>query len=420
MTFRLSAIPALTVLLTIGCSTTAPLPPPSTPEVTATAVRIDPRFGGPGGDGSAALSRGIAALNSGRLDEADAEFARAAAAPAGSPEALLGRALVAFQRGDIDAAESLLDRAQATRRWPASEILEAEIAVARGDTRAAIESYEQIAVPESAAAAIDSRVAELRRERFDELFARANAESAETSVSTLREALEYADAEPARLLLARRLIELGRFDEARRALDQLQIRGASDADQLQELLAEVEVGKGRYQEAIARLEPLARRNPQRYEARLEEIKRRWSDANMPGHYHVALQSDALTRADLATILYWRLPAVRFARNLSEPPIAVDLADAPGREEMIRALALGLFPVDPITRTAAPGRLISGATLARIMSRILRLQGVPACAVSPAGDPEDELSACGVPLPAGEPVTGADAARTVDAVAALAP
>lgn len=416
---NLRTICCLLVTLAAACTTTVPLPPPPAPEYSGEIVSLDPRFGSAAITASGALAHGLEALDAGLLDEADAHFARAVTQQQGSGIAHLGRAIVAFRKDDLDSAEQHLAAATRNGSWTAADILEAEIAHARGRTEEAISIYRAITDPDATSIA-STRIEDLERALFDQLFARAGAEAAAPSVETLRRALTLFDTEPARLLLARRLIELGRYDEARRALDQLQIRGAVDEDQLQELMAEVEVGKGRYQEAIARLEPLARQDPARYGARLEEIKRRWSDANMPSQFHAALASDAVTRSELAIIVYWKLPAVRFARNLSEPPIAVDLTYGPGREEMIRALALGLFPVDQVTRTASPGRLVTVDAFERIAARLARLGGIPECAVPVAGDPGAELASCGVPLPQGEPLTGADVSRTIDAIAALHP
>ena len=42
-------------------------------------------------------------------------------------------------------------------------------------------------------------------------------------------------------------------------------------------------------------------------------------------------------------------SIRFAQNVPTPPIAIDIADIPGRDEVIRAMALGIYPVDPVTR-----------------------------------------------------------------------
>lgn len=415
ISIRLPLAAATLSLLLAACATTSPLPPPAEPTLEAD-LRLDPRFGLPGEVPAAAQrswARAITALDAGRLDEAEQEFIRARQAAPGFRGAALGLAIVSYRRGDLDRAAELVDQARAGGPWDAADILAAEIAHSQGRTREAIAIYEGIAA--SAGDPVERRLEELRRARFDQLFARAAGERPEKSVELLREAIEMVDAEPARLLLARRLIELERYDEARRSLDQLRLRGAADRDQLEELLAEVEFGTGRYQEAIARLEPLARKDPARYGERLGEIKRRWSEANMPPRYQQALASDSLTRTELAILIYWKVPAVRFATDLAEPPIAVDLAGSGGREEMVRAMALGLFHVDPLTRTVSPNRTVTPDAYQRILSRLLRLRGTPPCAGTDEGESGDELDACGIPRPAGPVVTGTEAARALELV-----
>lgn len=417
---RVSAV-LLIVALASACATTPPLAPPAAPSLVNGEVYIDPRVGYTGPPPAAAaraFGTAIRALDSGQLAAADAAFADAVQ---GSPDfgpAILGRAIVAMHEDRLEDARIHLDRAEAMGSWQAVEVVAAELAAREGRTEEALQLYEALASSADPAAIYRTRADELRRDHFNTLFARAGSEPAEQAVISLREAIAVQDTEAARLLLARRLIELQRYDEARRTLDQLLLRGASDRDQLDALLAEIDYGKGRYQEAIARLEPLAAKDPARHGERLAEVKRRWSEANMPPRYHAALESDALTRSELATLIYWKVPPARFAKGLPEPPIAVDLTGATGREEMVRAMALGLFTVDPVTRTVSPGRVVTRSSVERILARLLRFRGIPACAAPAAGDPAGELLSCGIPVPEGDTISGREAARALDAISAV--
>ena len=164
---------------------------------------------------------------------------------------------------------------------------------------------------------------------------------------------------------------------------------------------------------------LARRTKDpRYERRLEEIKQEWSAANMPSHFRTALESPALTRAELATLLYWTVPSVRFAQNLGAPPIAVDIEEVQGRDEMIRAIALGVFDVDPVTRRVSPFRQVTADRLSALLARVLMVRGAT-CA---RGLTQDKvLAACGVTDPlniysADALVTGRDAQKSLDQIA----
>lgn len=409
--------------LAAACSTTAPLAPPAPPVVSENAFELDPRYGYAGTTPAAiarTFNRAVVALQQGDLATADENFRTASDTSPAFPPAVLGQAIVAFEEERFDDARRLHGEAVVDGSWTAAAILDAELAIREDRAAEALAAYEALSRQPDAPADAARRARLLRQREFDALYARALNEPAAESVATLRAAIDLVDAESARLLLSRRLIELKRYDEAKRALDQILLRGPGDPDQVQELLADIDYGKGRYQDAIRRLEPLAQKNPQRFSERLAEVKRRWSEANMPPRYREAVTSESITRSELATLIYWRVPAVRFAKNLPEPPIAVDLGSASGREEMVRAMALGLFPVDPITRTVSPGRVVTFSNYQRILGRLLRLNGVPSCAAAAGGDTGAELTACGVPVPVGDAISGDDAVKALEAIAAATP
>ena len=210
------------------------------------------------------------------------------------------------------------------------------------------------------------------------------------------------EAAGARLLLVQKLIDTSRFDDARRQIEPLlHVSESANQPEVQEALARIDIGKGRYQEAIARYEQLARANPGRFDRQLADIKQRWVEMNLPPQYQSALANPVLTRSDLAVLIFWDLPSIRFAANLPEPPIAVDIPTSSGREEFVRALSLGLFSVDPLTRRAYPDRTISSPAFLRIAARLLNLRGTPPCAGAATGDSDavramNMLTACGIP------------------------
>ena len=302
--------------------------------------------------------------------------------------------------------------------YTAARVYEAEIAHRERRTRAAYDLYRALASDPNAPPFVNERIAELQEALFRDLYAAAQTAPEAEAARLLREALALnAGAVDARILLAQKLLAQRQFDEARREIDPILDTAADRAD-VQEVLGEIEVGRGRYQEAIVRFERLARRtNDPRYATRLEEIKLEWNAANMPPHFRSALDSTALTRAELATLLYWTVPSVRFARNLPTPPIAVDVQDVLGRDEVIRAIAIGLFEVDPVTRRVSPGRQITAARLASHLARVLTIRGA-ACA---RGVPADQvLAACGIANPldthaSDAPVTGREAAALLSEV-----
>lgn len=408
-------------LFAARCTTTAPIPPAVTPQ-GADRYLIDPRTGYDQTLAPAAASRFEAAWRH-ILAGNEAEGRRALedvrkSAPGYLP-IVVAEAAIDIRNGRLDEAREKVVRVQErVPNYTAARAYEAEIAARQGQTRVAYELYRALAAQPGAPEIARERVAELGGELFNELFAAAQSAPQPEAIRLLREALTFNPGaiEP-RILLAQKLLAQKQYDEARREIEPL-LNTVADRAEVQEILAEVEVGRGRYQEAIVRYDRLARRTRDpRYERRLEEIKQEWSAANMPVHYREALNSAAITRADLAILLYWTVPSVRFAQNLASPPIAIDVEVA-GREEIIRAITIGLFDVDPVTRRVSPGRTVSAARFANQLARVLSLRGAP-CARGLATD--KILAACGVtdPLTTLAPdadVSGRDAHRALEQVA----
>lgn len=384
--------------LATGCATTPP--PPAAAPTGADRYLVDPRLGYDGAVAPAATTRFDEAWRwvlSGNEAQAREKLADLLRREPGFPPAILAGAALDIRAGRYDAAlDAIAVVKQRVQNYTAAEIYEAEIAARQNRTRAAWDLYRSIVNRPGVPPVASERLAELRAALLSELYAAAQAATGEESIRLLRETLtvDPGAVEP-RVLLATRLVELRRFEEARRELDPL-LDSSADRSDVQSLLAEIDFGRGRYQEALVRYERLARRtNDPRYAERLEVIKQEWNLANMPAHYRAALQSSAVTREQFATLLYWTVPAIRFAQNLGTPPIAVDVQDVEGREEIIRAIAIGLFQVDPVTRTVSPHRHVTAGRLSTHLARVLVLRGA-ACARGVAT--ENALATCGVTNP----------------------
>ncbi|MGZ8710389.1 MAG: tetratricopeptide repeat protein [Thermoanaerobaculia bacterium] len=404
-------------LVLAACTTTAPPPPMVAPQGDDRYL-IDPRTGFAGTMAPAIAQKFEAAWRH-ALAGNDAEAHRILAelrqrAPELPPATLL-EAFLAIRAGRHDEARRLIARVDPENL--AARVYEAEIAVRQRETRIAYDLYQQIAALPDAPATARERLTELEGALFNELYAAAQSAPEAEAIRLLREALTFnAGAIEARILLSQKLVAQRQFDEARRELEPL-LNVAADRPEVQEILAEIDVGRGRYQEAIVRYDRLARRTQApRHAQRLEEIKSEWSAANMPAHYRAALDSVAVTRSDFAVLLYWTVPSVRFAQNLGSPRIAVDVEDVAGRDEIIRAIALGLYDVDPVTRRVGPYRIVTASRMSHHLARVLVLRGA-ACARGSSS----VLAACGVsdPLASYGPdgaVTGRDARAALEQVA----
>ena len=420
---KLTTIILTAAALLLGACTTVDTPPPMVAPEGEDRYLIDPRAGSTADLAPAVATKFEAAYRYALAgNEAEAEK-RLAEIRRTSPELIPATLLEAFmdiRAGRYDEARQSIQRVK--ERDPenlAARVYEADIAFREKQTRTAYDLYRQVAALPGAPPTAVERIRELEGVLFNELYAAAQSAEPAESIRLLREALTFnTGAVEPRILLSQRLVAQKQYDEARRELEPV-LTNAADRPEVQEVLAEVDFGRGRYQEAIVRYDRLARRTKEpRYAQRLEEIKSEWSAANMPSHYRAALESVAVTRAELAVLLYWTVPSVRFAQNLGTPQIAVDIQDVPGREEIIRSIALGLYDVDPVTRRVGPYRNVTAARLASHLARVLALRGA-ACA---RGIPSDRvLTACGVedPLaafPSDATVSGRDALRYLEQVA----
>ena len=378
MKLKSTLLIAVLAAIVAACAT-APAPPPLVEPQGDARFLIDPRTGF---DGPVHPNFDLAWRHYLSGNDAEAR-ARIATMPGYAPASLL-EAAIDLRAGRVDEAYAIVSHLPS---WTASNVYAAEIALARNDLRSAYQLYQQVANPPEI---IATRMADVRKRLFDQLVAT-------DSVASLREALQLEPtASTARMVLVQKLLATKNYDEARRELDPILNTADVDRPDVQESLAEIDVGRGRYQEAIVRYDRLARRtNDPRYTQRVNVIKDQFAAANMPTQFQRALESDAITRADLAVLLYWKVPSIRFAQNVGAPPIAVDLdSDVVGREEMIRAIALGIFPVDPVMRRASPNLMLTAMATARAAARTLALRGAP-CAREAGSDPQKVLAACGV-------------------------
>jgi|ERR1051326_8084286 thioredoxin-like negative regulator of GroEL len=405
------------VFVLASCTTTTPPPPAVTPQGDDRYL-IDPRTGSAAGDPQTERKFDAAWANilSGNETEARRLLDEIRRKNPAYVPAALAQAVIDIHANRFDEALTIAKKHDTL----AARVYEAEIAFRENDARNALTLYRAVAAQPGAPATAAERVAQLENTMYEQLLASAKSASEAESIALLREALTYRPAafEP-RVLLARKLLAQRSLDEAKRELDPLLNSAEVDRPEVQELLAEIDVGRGRFQEAIVRYDRLARRTKEpRYQQRLDEIKADWSSANMPAHYRAALDSPAITRADLAILLYWSVPSIRFARNLGAPPIAVDIEDVAGRDEIVRAIAIGVFDVDPVTRRVGPTRTVTAERLSRHLARVLQLRGA-ACARGMTID--KVLPACGVndPLATMPPdalVSGRDAKALLDQVA----
>lgn len=418
---------AAVAMLAVACTTTPPAPPVDA-RAPIGSLPADPRLGYSGPEDAnrrRTLDAALAELARGERARAVRRLEELASGPAPYEPAALTLGALALAEADLDRAEAHIGAVTNRDPWPAADFYRAELAYRRGSFREALELFQRVAPPPQGPAVASERIESIRTRLFDELYASALAADAESAVADLRDALRYRpDSTAARLLLAQKLIAAGRLAEARMELDPLLTGRGSESVEVQQALAEIEAGRGRYEDAIARYEKIVRLDPRpEYTRRLESIKRDFALANMPPHYRAAVASLALTRVEFAILAYWTVSPVRFGQPSGSPPVAVDVGNIAGREELVKAIAFGILPVDRATRRADPDRIMTAANAARFLHRVLTVRGGPSCSAGSTGDPLGALTQCGIDVSAlrafpGEPVTGIMALRALQKIDAI--
>jgi hypothetical protein len=110
--------------------------------------------------------------------------------------------------------------------------------------------------------------------------------------------------------------------------------------------AELEVAMGDVRSGLSQLEALAREFPEdtKLPALVDRAKFRWHLERLPARVQRIARNDTLTRADLAALLYWLVPKVRYSPTI-DPPIAGDILNHPGQQEILRVADYGLLEID---------------------------------------------------------------------------
>lgn len=408
-----------TALVALRCASTAPAPAPAAAQSQGDdRYLIDPRIGydkpaPPKLD--ARFQQAWTAFVAGDSATARTRFDEIRKAAPDYLPATLGLAAIDIRDGRFDHARTLVDRAMSkVSEYTAAQVYDAEIVTRQNNVRRANELYSALAARPAIPDVVKERATDVRQRYFEEVSASARAATGPEANRLLAEALTINPAaRDLRIQLVHNFIAQKRYDDARNALDPL-VGSEADRADVQEALAEIEVGRGQYEQAITRYQRLIGRNPQ-YAARLDEIKEEWSAANMPAQFRKALESESITRADLAVLLYWKVASIRFAQNLGTPPIAIDIENVTGREEVVRAIAIGMLQVDPITRRVAPNAAVTASALTRYSARVLANRGA-SCARG-TNDAAKIVAACNVTdltatLPGDSPVRGRDASRVI--------
>lgn len=374
-------VPAGLLVLLAGCATSAPEAPRSHVPEREAAYLLDPLTGYPL-TADPALERqihdGYQTLWSGGDLAAVAASTHALmeSHPGFHPAPVL-MAEIAYVRGRAEgfsaaaaeARELLSPVVDELPDYLAAQMLWGRLAERLDDLPQAWRAYDHLAgassVARQRAAELAPRVIDILTRRIGELVDRGHLEEAERQLAELT---SWAGDVPA-VLESRRSLAVAEGDvEAEREVLRRLVIERPDDDEIAERLADLDLVAGDVRAGLRRLEDLAVRRPDD-----EELADKVSRAKflrrlqlLPSFVQEMAAEGVLTRAELATLLYWLVPAVRYA-DVTEPPIATDILDHPRREEVLRVMNLGLIPVDetlhrfspeePATRSDALGALL---------------------------------------------------------------
>jgi tetratricopeptide (TPR) repeat protein len=142
---------------------------------------------------------------------------------------------------------------------------------------------------------------------------------------------------------------------------------------------------------------------------LQDARRRVRLRQAPPYVQRALGSTNLTRAELAALVVWEVPAVQ-EQARGAVTVFEDIVNLAERRDVVAVVRAGVMDGDPVTRRFSPHRRVRSRELMAVTERLVEVLGrppLPWCG-------EDRRDAC-LEIP-GEVVTGAAASALLRRVA----
>jgi hypothetical protein len=176
----------------------------------------------------------------------------------------------------------------------------------------------------------------------------------------------------------------------------------------------------RFGEAVDLDAELAAADPA-YEEKVEEARLEFRIENLPEAARKAALSSRLTRAQLATLLWWTVPEVRGAAVTASPDVATDVVDHPERQALVKAIGLGFLTVSRETHQVRAESVVARAEFPAVLRRLAQLVGggrrPVRCLSGESGT--GALAACGI-LPESKirTVSGKESLRAIERTARM--
>ncbi|MHB8797568.1 MAG: tetratricopeptide repeat protein [Thermoanaerobaculia bacterium] len=407
-----------------GCAS-AP-PPAAAVSADAPFAFRDPREGAPSPAPTAreskALDAALAALRRG--DAATASRALVVRRGEVSPALRLARAYLDILEGRRDEARTFLaDASAANPAWTAVLEAGADLAADEGETSEALEAYQALLRLVPSDARTRARVETLRaslaaskRAAAEEALAAGDLDAARRHASSLLQ-LE-AESAAALVLLSRTASAGGRHEDAWTWAREARRRAPADPA-VAAFAGDAAAKAGRWADAATLYEEAASSDPSSA-VKAEEARREFKVQNLPEAARAGAESARLTRAQLASLLWWTVPEFREALVPPGTEIAVDVVGRPDQGPLVKAIGLGILDVSPETHRVGTETAVSRVELAAALRQVALLagRGRPPKGCLSAADAAS-LADCGIlgPTPSRN-VTGREALRAMEKAARI--
>lgn len=385
---RLSAAGLVFVLLILaGCKTAAPPPPETTIPPEERAFLLDPTVSAPSVEPAlrAQIQEAFRSLDLGRsAAEVEAIARKMLASAADNPAALVLLAEAEFLSGRFREAADRLGPLLANHpSYTAAGLLAARSLEKLEAKFAAFEVYHRFSETEPIAAA---KASELAAAAIDLLAEKARAAVAEGQLEEADKILSRLDSlspHHRRSLEIRLEIAKVRGQPREELAILRQLAPMDSGNGYRERLGNLEVELGDVKAGLEILESLLRAEPSNadFAAQVDRAKFRWRLERLPKRVQNLVRKPELTRADLATLIFWLLPQVQHSPAV-DPPISSDILNHPAQQEILRVTDLDLMEVDETLHRFNPDVATSRrATLAALLA-VMAQQGVPCVAGEP--------------------------------------
>ncbi|HMA18619.1 MAG TPA: hypothetical protein VKS03_09285 [Thermoanaerobaculia bacterium] len=367
----LSLFSIVSIVLSVACASSGGSAGASS-ERRSDEFPLDPREGleGPFPE---SVDAGWTALGEGRSAQAETEFLAGRG----------GRPQLAAEIGLIEARVLMGRTPEALagcRELLAADLQTIPLLVACGEARAragqvfeAHELYARAVARSEKRPAIRKRAEELKSQAIESLSRAASAGARSRNYSDARKrakrAIDLAPGDATLHALAGEIeLEDGQPDRAFerfREAYRLDSKNTAVAEKLADLARDRDPSL-----AMSVLDALARQDP-RYSDRATDARLSFRISNWPAPEREAAESERLTRAAAASLVWWMFPEIREAKVRSSV-IASDVVSRRDSRAVTRAVALGLLDVDSDTHRARPDSGMTRRTAARMSLRLLEV------------------------------------------------